>query len=276
MDMAELDRLLKQALSEDIGRGDITTDAVFAPDERLSARLQAKQSGCIAGLKAAARVFELLDSESEFNPLVEDGAEVKAGTTLAEISASARALLSGERTALNLLQRMSGIATATKEVCKQVEDLPVKIVDTRKTAPGLRMLDKYAVAAGGGQNHRMGLYDAVLIKDNHIAGAGSIAKAVKKVRAHNGGDIKIEVEVKNPEEVRDAVECGADIILLDNMPPGSIREAVYFIDHRAVTEASGGITPDNVRAYALAGVDMISIGWLTHSVKAMDISMDIV
>jgi nicotinate-nucleotide pyrophosphorylase (carboxylating) len=217
----------------------------------------------------------LLDPNVHFAPLVSEGADLEAGSMVAVVEGSAHAILSGERVALNLFQRMSGIATETREICKLVADLPVRIVDTRKTLPGLRMLDKYAVRVGGGSNHRHGLYDAVMIKDNHIAGAGSITRAVDKVRQYVGHMVKIEVEAETLAQVEEALAAKVDVIMLDNMTIEEMKEAVKRIGGKVLSEASGGITPDNVREVALTGVDMISLGWLTHSVKALDISLEI-
>ncbi|MFM1654276.1 carboxylating nicotinate-nucleotide diphosphorylase [Brevibacillus sp. B_LB10_24] len=275
MNLLLVRQLLQQALIEDIGTRDLTTELLFEPGDRLSGTLFAKQEGRIAGLSVAEEVFRLLDPEVRFAGLVSDGTDVKAGERIATVTGSARAVLSGERIALNFLQRMSGIATVTRDVCRSVADLPVRIADTRKTMPGLRLFDKHAVAVGGGINHRFGLYDAVMIKDNHIAASGSIRAAAAKVKRGAGHLVKIEVEAETLDQVIEAVEAGVDVILLDNMPPEMMREAVQIAGGRAVTEASGGITPETVREYAVTGVDVISLGWLTHSVKALDISLDL-
>jgi nicotinate-nucleotide pyrophosphorylase (carboxylating) len=270
-----LDQLLQQALIEDIGHGDVTTNAIFSASDRLKGKFIVKKSGRIAGLDVVSKAFQLLDPNVQFAPLVSEGADLEEGSTVAVVEGSAHAILSGERVALNLFQRMSGIATETREICKLVADLPVRIVDTRKTLPGLRMLDKYAVRVGGGSNHRHGLYDAVMIKDNHIAGAGSITSAVDKVRQYVGHMVKIEVEAETMSQVEEALAAKVDVIMLDNMTIEEMKEAVKRIGGKALSEASGGITPDNVREVALTGVDMISLGWLTHSVKALDISLEI-
>lgn len=267
--------LLQQALIEDIGHGDITTNAIFNESDRLVSTLIAKQAGTIAGLNIVERLFQLLDSEIKCTFHIAEGNDLEAGTVIGTIHGAARAILTGERIALNLLQRMSGIATETRRLTRAIADLPTKIVDTRKTLPGLRMLDKYAVQIGGGYNHRHGLYDAVMIKDNHIAGAGSMEQAVAKVRATIGHMVKIEVEVESLEQVKKALTLDIDVIMLDNMSPALLKQAVELINGQKITEASGGITPENVREYAQAGVDYISIGWLTHSVRALDISLNI-
>ncbi|GAX90355.1 carboxylating nicotinate-nucleotide diphosphorylase [Effusibacillus lacus] len=267
-------QFLRQALIEDIGSRDLTTEILFEPAAGMQAFLVAKQEGRIAGLEVAEDTFRLLDPNVQFEVHIQDGTDVETGTILASIRGTARAVLSAERVALNMLQRMSGIATTTRNVCRKVADLPVKITDTRKTVPGLRIFDKYAVATGGAVNHRFGLYDAVMIKDNHIAAAGSLSKALEKIKNGIGHLVKIEVEADTLVQVREAAEFGVDVILLDNMTPAMIAEAVEIVKGRAITEASGGITPDNVRDYAVTGVDVISLGWLTHSVKALDISLD--
>ncbi|GAB6934220.1 carboxylating nicotinate-nucleotide diphosphorylase [Calditerricola yamamurae] len=267
--------LIAQALREDIGTGDVTTEAILPPGTPLVGRLVVKQAGRIAGLPVAEEVFRLLDPQVRMERHVDEGSDVAAGTVLATVSGEGRAILSAERVALNLLQRLSGIATATRDVCRAVADFPVRIADTRKTLPGLRALDKYAVRMGGGINHRFGLYDCVLIKDNHIAAAGSLSRAVEAVRRYVGHWIKVEVEADTLEQVDEAVRLGVDLILFDNMPPDEVAAAVRRVGGRAITEASGGITPENVRVYAATGVDVLSLGWLTHSVRALDISLDV-
>lgn len=268
-------QLLQQALIEDIGHTDLTSELLFEADDHIRGVLLCKQSGRIAGLTVVEETFRLLDTQVRVTAHVPEGADVEKGDVLATVTGNARAILSAERVALNVLQRMSGIATATRDVCRQVADLPVRITDTRKTVPGLRVLDKYAVAVGGGVNHRFGLYDAVLIKDNHIVATGSLTKAVAKVKRQVGHLVKVEVETDTLEQVQEAVAAGADVILLDNMPPATMREAVRIVGGRAITEASGGITPQTVRDFAATGVDVISLGWLTHSVRALDISLDL-
>jgi len=268
-----VDDIIKRTLQEDMPFGDVTTDNLIDDEAISKAELIAKEEGVVAGLDIAARVFEILDDKVVFNKLVNDGQKVGKGDIIARIEGKTRALLKGERTALNLLQRLSGIASKTNEVSELVKDLPVSVADTRKTMPGLRILDKYAVKAGGGSNHRYSLSDGVLIKDNHIAAAGGIKKAVELAKKAIPHTVKIEVETETLEQVEEALEAGADIIMLDNMSIEMMKKAVSLISKRALTEASGNITKDNIREVAMTGVDIISIGALTHSVKAMDISM---
>ncbi|MBO8136984.1 MAG: carboxylating nicotinate-nucleotide diphosphorylase [Desulfotomaculum sp.] len=270
-----LDKLIEQCLIEDIGTGDITTNSIVPEDAVTTAFIQAKGTGVIAGMKVAERVFTKLDPGIVFIHKIEDGTKVEPKTVLAEIKGKARAVLSGERLALNFLQRMSGIATKTSSLVEIISMYPVRIVDTRKTTPGIRMLEKYAVRVGGGHNHRFGLYDAVLIKDNHIKIAGGITKAVNLVRRSTPHTVKIEVEVQDLVGVQEALEANADIIMLDNMEPSLMREAVELVNGRALVEASGGINEENVVAVAKSGVDLISIGALTHSVSSLDISLDV-
>lgn len=267
--------LIGLALREDVGSGDITTDSLIPEYDRRVACMVAKEDGVIAGLEVAAMVFRQLDDGLEWSPILEDGARVKAGDKIVEFSASYRALLTGERTALNFLQRMSGIATVSAKYSGAVEGSFTKILDTRKTLPGFRLLDKYAVRAGGAVNHRIGLYDMVMIKDNHIAVAGGIEAAVKAVRKTVGDTVRIEVETTCIEEVEQALKAGADIIMLDNMDLTSMREAVRLINGKALTEASGNMTLERLRDVSMTGVDYISAGALTHSVKALDISQRI-
>ncbi|MCX7747300.1 MAG: carboxylating nicotinate-nucleotide diphosphorylase [Clostridia bacterium] len=264
------------ALKEDILLGDITTDNIIDINGEVKALFIAKQDGIIAGLEVAERVFKLLDHETVFEKAVNEGQSVKKGDIIAKISGKSRSLLKAERTALNFLQRMSGIATKTNEFYNKVKDLPVRIVDTRKTTPGLRVIEKYAVKIGGGYNHRFSLSDGVLIKDNHIKAAGSIKKAIEAARRNIPHTIKIEVEVESIDEVKEALESGADIIMLDNMTQDMMKEAVGIINKRAIVEASGNVNLETVRDIALTGVDIISVGGLTHSVQAFDISMKIV
>ena len=267
--------IVRRALEEDLGRaGDLTTDAVVPPDARASGRIVARQAGIVAGLDVAATAFTLLDRSVFVRVELPDGREAKAGQTLAVIEGPARVLLTAERTALNLLGRMCGIATTTARLVEAVGNNPARIVCTRKTAPGLRILDKYAVRAGGGANHRFGLDDAVLIKDNHLAIAGSIAVAVTRVRDRLGHMVKIEVEVDTLDQLDELLAIGVDAVLLDNMPPAMLAEAVARVGGRMMTEASGGITPETVEAVAATGVDLISLGWLTHSVVNLDVALD--
>ena len=272
LDWTEIDRIIENALREDIGGGDITTDLLFGEQETGQAFFKIKQDGVIAGLPVAERVFKKMDASIDFRAKVEDGAKVKKDQIVAEVRGKKRTILTGERLALNLLQRMSGIATLTEKYVEAVNGLPVKILDTRKTAPGLRALDKYAVRMGGATNHRNSLTELAMIKDNHIKLAGGIGPAVAKIRASNK-KIKIEVETSNLEQVSEALKTGADIVMLDNMTIETMKEAVGIINKKALVEASGSITLTNVRAVAETGVDVISIGQLTHSAPALDISM---
>ncbi len=258
-------------LAEDVGPGDVTTEAIVPAEARAEAVWVAKSDGVVAGLDEALEVFRALDPELEWQPQTGEGAWVEAGTELVRFSGRARAVLTGERTALNLAQRMSGIATAARACVQAVEGTGVRILDTRKTVPGLRDLDKKAVAIGGGGNHRIGLYDLAMIKDNHIAAAGGIAAAVAAVRAHAPG-IAVEVEVTCFEELDQALAAGVEWIMLDNMPPARMAEAVRRVAGRARLEASGNVRLENIRAVAESGVDCISLGELTHSVSAFDIS----
>lgn len=268
-----LDPILRRALEEDIGTGDVTTQATIQPGVQASAELVAKEDFVLSGIGVAQRVFYLLSPETAFEKLIEDGQMVKRGDVLAWIKGDAAVLLQGERVALNFLQRMCGVATLTAAFVKQIEETGAVVVDTRKTTPGLRILEKYSVRMGGGGNHRMALYDAVLIKENHISAAGGIATAVNRARQSVPHTQKIEVEVRDQAEVTEALEAGADILLLDNMSIEELSAAVKMIDGRAVTEASGGINLDSIREIAETGVDLISVGALTHSYHAVDISM---
>lgn len=275
LNLRSLDPLIELAFEEDIGIGDITTDATVPPTQKGIGVLLAKSDGIVAGLPVAERVFEKLDPTLTFRALVKDGDAVVAGTPIAEVQGSAKTILIGERTALNFLQRLSGIATFTAQFVEAVAGYDTKIVDTRKTAAGWRAAQKYAVRVGGAQNHRFGLYDGVLIKDNHIVAAGGIGNAVQRARQIVPHTAKIEVEVETVEQVDEALEAGADILLLDNMPPGIMQRVVQEVSNRAVTEASGGITLDSVKSVAATGVDFISVGALTHSAMPMDISLNL-
>ncbi|TKG92308.1 carboxylating nicotinate-nucleotide diphosphorylase [Puteibacter caeruleilacunae] len=275
-DWKAVEPIIDLALREDVGNGDVTTDSLIPAESRTKASMTAKADGVIAGLPVAEMIFSKLDPTVAFNTFVSDGDFVKKGDVIVEIEGSFRALLTGERLALNFMQRMSGIATETSKYVEAVKEFKTEILDTRKTVPGLRLLDKYAVAAGGGTNHRIGLYDMVMIKDNHIKVAGSITKAVEDIRPKIDASIKIEVETTTLEEVQEAVEAGADIIMLDNMSNETMTEAVNFIDGRAKVEASGNMNLERLRGVAATGVDFISIGGLTHSVVALDISQNIV
>ena len=268
-----LDPILRRVLEEDIGTGDVTTLATIPPGTQASAELVAKEDFVLSGIDVAKRVFQLLSAETAFEKLIEDGQSVKRGDVLAWIKGDAAVLLQGERVALNLLQRMCGVATLTAEFVKEIEGTGAIIVDTRKTTPGLRVLEKYSVRMGGGGNHRMALYDAVLIKENHVAAAGGISSAVSRARQNVPHTQKVEVEVRNQVEVAEALDAGADILLLDNMSTEELRAAVEMIDGRAITEASGGVNLETVRDIAETGVRLISVGALTHSYRAVDISM---
>lgn len=263
--------LIDRAFEEDIQSGDVTTNAIIDDQRRAHAAWTAKDMGIVCGLHIAETVFRELDPNLKWNPHIEEGDEIKEGMEIVSFRGLGRALLTGERIALNIVQRMSGIATKTQRFVSAVKGLETDILDTRKTVPGLRLLDKYAVKAGGGKNHRMGLYDLAMIKDNHIVSAGSITKAVQQVREQNP-NLEVEVEVKNFSEVEQALEAQADIIMLDNMSPELMKEAVLRIDGQARVEASGNITLNNVHEVAKTGVDYISVGALTHSVQAFDIS----
>lgn len=269
----DTDNIILLALKEDMPFGDITTDSIMDDNSTSRAYYIAKGSGIIAGLEVSERVFKLLDDRIIFKKHIKDGDAVKYGAVFAEMEGSTKALLKGERTALNFLQHLSGIATKTRSFCDEVSDLPVKITDTRKTSPGLRYLEKYAVRAGGGYNHRFCLSDGVLIKDNHIKAAGGIKNAIELARRCIPHTVKIEVETETMEQVLEAVESRADIIMLDNMDNGMMMEAVKLISGRALVEASGNVSLDKLRAIAATGVDIISVGELTHTVKAFDISM---
>lgn len=271
-----IERLLDLAIEEDIGTGDISTEAIIPVHSQAVAEMKAKADGVISGLKIIKRVYERFEKDIRWEPLVEDGTAVKKGDIILRIGCSYRTLLLGERLSLNILQRMSGIATATAAFVKELEGTHTQLLDTRKTAPGMRVLDKMAVHDGGGMNHRMGLYDMIMLKDNHIKIAGGIPNAVKAVRKNLPLSVKLEVETTNLEEVRQAVDCGADIIMLDNMSNEAMTEAVKMIAGRAKTEASGNMDIPRLKGVAAIGVDYISVGALTHSVKAMDISMNII
>lgn len=269
---SEIVECLTRSLAEDIGPGDVTTNSIVASDAVLRGRILAKDNGVIAGLDIAEAVLLLLGNQIGFQRSVAEGAQVTSGTVLANISGNARALLTGERTALNFLGRMSGIATLTRRFVDQISGTSARILDTRKTAPGLRAIDKLAVRRGGGQNHRLGLFDMVLIKDNHIDFAGSIAAAVERARL-GGANLEIEVEARTLTNVQEALDLGVERILLDNMTPEIMRQAVTLTAGRAKLEASGNVTLQNVREIAETGVDFISVGSLTHSAKVFDVSL---
>ena len=268
-----VDNLIKTALLEDINYCDVTTDYLIPAEQMGKGKLVAKAEGILCGVEVAARVFELIDSDIKIEILIKDGESVKYGDEIMRLEGRTASLLKGERTALNLIQHMSGIATAANQATKLVEGTNASIADTRKTLPGMRPLQKYAVMTGGAKNHRYNLSDAAMLKDNHIDAAGGITAAVAALRKKIGHMTKIEVETRNLDELKEALAVGADIIMLDNMSPELMKEAVAITDGRAVLEASGGITNETLRAVAESGVDIISIGALTHSVKAFDISM---
>lgn len=268
-----VDELILQALREDITSEDITTNAIMKKHQEGSVQLICKQDGIIAGLPVFERVFHLTDSKTEVFLFVEDGAEVKKGQQIGEVHGDIRVLLSAERTALNFLQRMSGIATYTHESVKLLEGTKTKLLDTRKTTPNMRVFEKYAVKVGGGYNHRYNLSDGVLLKDNHIAAAGGITQAINLAKEYASFVRKIEIEVENMDMVKEAVEAGADIIMLDNMSIAEMKEAVAYINGRALTECSGNVTKETIQDLARIGVDYISSGALTHSAPILDLSL---
>lgn len=270
-----IEPVVRAALAEDLGRaGDVTAMACIDADARLSVAFATRKAGVVSGLACARLALNALDPEARFEILADDGAQVPAGTVLARAEANARAVLSAERTGLNLLGRMSGIATLTRAYVDAVEGTAARIVDTRKTTPGLRHLEKYAVRCGGGVNHRFGLDDAILIKDNHIAACGGVAEAVRRARAFAGHLMKVEVEVDGLDQLEDALRHGPDVVMLDNFSLEDLRTAVGLAKGRAVLEASGGVNLETVRAIAETGVDVISVGALTHSVMSLDIGLD--
>lgn len=270
--MLQYEDLVGRALREDIGTGDLSS--LILPEDFLGeAKLYAKEEGVICGLEIVESVFRIIDSRITIECLVKEGSEVSPGMLVMILKGPLRGILQGERTALNFLQHLSGIASMTKRLTDMVADLSVKVVDTRKTIPGMRSLQKYAVRAGGGHNHRFGLYDGVMLKDNHLAVAGGISEAVRRVKAKVGHMVKIEVECETLDQVKEAVDSGADVIMLDNMSLADMKSAVRIIDHRAIVEASGGIREDTIRQIAETGVDIISVGRLTHSVNALDFSL---
>ena len=271
-----IDKIIKNALKEDLPYGDATSEALISSDMRGKAEIISKEEGVVAGIEVAKRVFEMLDGEVVFDTFFNDGQKILKGETIVKIEGKMRALLMGERTALNFLQRLSGIATNTSIICEMVKEYPVKVTDTRKTSPGLRLLEKFAVRKGGGWNHRFSLSDGVLIKDNHIKAAGGIKKAVSLVKERNPHTIKIEVETKTIEEVKEALDSGADIIMLDNMDIDTMKEAVKLIRKKVLVEVSGNISKENIVDIARLGIDIVSIGSLTHFIKSLDMSMNIV
>jgi len=270
-----IEGLVRSALLEDLGRaGDLTTDAIVPADVRAKAVLSARQPGVVAGLDLALAAFRLIDPAIEVRVHRPDGSRVAPGDDIATLTGPARGLLTAERVALNFLSHLSGIATATAAIADAIRPFGVRVTDTRKTTPGLRQVQKYAVRVGGGANHRFGLDDAILIKDNHIAVAGGIGPAVERARAYAGHLVKIEVEVDTLEQLEAALALGVEAVLLDNMTPDQLRRAVALVDGRAVTEASGRINPQTAVEIAATGVDLISVGWLTHSVQILDIGLD--
>ena len=289
----QIEEIIDRALAEDLGKGDVTTEALIPGEQQGTGFIMAKEEGILAGIEAAKQVFHRVDPELKVEILLEDGARVKPGSKVAKVSGSIASILKAERVALNFLQRLSGIASETNRYVARVGGLPVRIMDTRKTTPGLRSLEKYAVSVGGGKNHRMHLSDGILIKDNHLVALRrqrlNMKEIIAEVRQNaplslrgakrrsnlQARQIQVEVEVRTVSEALEAVEAGADIIMLDNMNPEDMHEAVKSIDGRALIEASGGITLDNVRAVAETGVDFISIGALTHSARALDISLEL-
>ena len=268
-----LNELIERSLKEDIGTGDITTLSTIPADKTITGRFLAKENGILCGMEVCRAVFSFIDSSVELIEHKKDGDAVSVGEVIAEIAGNARSILMGERLSLNLMQHMSGIATRTHELVKKVEGTKARIADTRKTTPGLRVLEKYAVKCGGGSNHRFHLADGVLIKDNHIAAAGGIQNAVEMARQNIPHTLKIEVEVETFDQLYEALEARADIIMLDNMSLEEMTEAVRIVDSRAITEASGNMGEKDLSLVAKTGVDIISVGALTHSVKALDISL---
>ena len=270
-----LDKVVRRALEEDLGTGDLTANSIVPADLKTVGLIQSKETGVLAGLEVARRVFARLDPGIQFRGLVEDGERMQPGALIAEVVGSGRSILSGERVALNFLQRLSGIATLTSRCVERIHGSSTRIVDTRKTTPGLRALEKYAVRVGGGCNHRFGLYDMVMIKDNHIKMAGGIREAVESARKKVSPMVKIEVEVEDLSQLEEALSVGVDVVMLDNMSPALMKEAVSLAKGRVLLEASGGIKEENLTAVAETGVDFISMGALTHSSRSLDISLDL-
>ncbi|HWP98141.1 MAG TPA: carboxylating nicotinate-nucleotide diphosphorylase [Syntrophomonadaceae bacterium] len=270
-----LRELVTRALDEDLGYRDITSVNIISPEQKAQGIFLAKSPGIVAGLEVCQEIFSYLDPGMEFQVFIPDGHEVKPGDQIARVGGQTLALLEGERVALNFLQRLSGIATRTRTMADLIKDYKAQLLDTRKTTPGLRVIEKYAVRVGGGRNHRFGLFDGVMIKDNHIQVAGGISSAVAAVRQRVPHTIKIEVEAENLDQVSEALQAGADIILLDNMDVDTLCQAVKIIGNRALSEASGGIDEESIQAVAATGVDYISVGALTHSVKSLDISFEV-
>jgi nicotinate-nucleotide pyrophosphorylase (carboxylating) len=276
LDLDALEEVLRAAVREDVGSGDVTTAATIPAQARATARYTSKQPLVVAGLPVVARLLKLIDPDLRYRSLAQDGDSVPAGTAIAEVRGAASSILTGERVTLNVLQRMCGIATQTREYVERVKGTGARVADTRKTVPGLRLLDKYAVACGGGSNYRMGLFDAILIKNNHLAFHPSIAAAIRQARERAASELQIEVEVPGPEHVEEAIQAGADIILLDNFTVEQTRDAVKYCRGRVPLESSGGITLETIRDYAEAGVNIISVGALTHSPPAADIHLRVI
>ncbi|GAA0309296.1 nicotinate-nucleotide pyrophosphorylase (carboxylating) [Gracilibacillus halotolerans] len=274
MNSLQLKEKLKAFFKEDIGNGDISSEFIFNKGTKGKISFLAKEDGIFCGKDIIKTGYQLLESEIQVKEFVEDGDKIRKGDHIAEVSGSVPALLLGERVILNLLQRLSGIATLTNQAVTVLDDDHTRICDTRKTTPGLRMLEKYAVRCGGGYNHRFGLYDAVMLKDNHLTFAGSLQQAVHRVRKQVGHTVKIEVEVETKDQVREAVDSGADIIMFDNCSPELVKEFQQLVPAHILTEASGGIQLDNLATYRNTGVDYISLGFLTHSVPSLDISVE--
>ncbi len=270
-----LKEIINSALKEDIGMGDLTSGSIFDSSHISKGAFKAKADGVLSGLETIALAYEALGTNTEVALLKSDGDQVSKGETIAEVKGPTQILLSAERVILNIIQHLGGIASTTNKVVELLDDPSIKITDTRKTLPGLRAVQKYAVVCGGGSNHRFRLDDAVMIKDNHIKAAGSIQKAIEKVRTGIGHMVKVEIETETREQVLEAVQSGADVVMLDNRTPEEVKHLVPVIPDEIITEVSGGITPENIADYKGCGVDVISLGWLTHSVKALDISFNL-
>ncbi len=271
-----LEELVRRALEEDLGQaGDLTSEAVVPPELDATGVIVARASGCLCGVETAAAAFRAVDETVEFEAKRGDGDDIAGGEEIARVHGRARSLLAAERTALNFLSHLSGIATATRELVRRIEGSRARVTCTRKTTPGLRALEKYAVRIGGGRNHRFGLDDAILVKDNHLTVAGGVGAAVQKARAAAGHTMKVEVEVEDLTQLEEALAAGADIVLLDNMPVAELTEAVARCRGRALTEASGGVDAETIAAVAATGVDLISVGWITHSAPALDLALDL-
>ncbi|RLB17254.1 MAG: carboxylating nicotinate-nucleotide diphosphorylase [Deltaproteobacteria bacterium] len=273
--LSHIDKIIDTALDEDVGSGDITTSAIIVPSLKGKAQLLAREELLLAGIDVFSSVFSRLDPEIVVECTYHDGDVIPKGSNIGTVTGSMRGILSGERTALNFLQRLSGIATLTRQYVEKTDPSTIRVIDTRKTTPGLRILEKYAVRVGGGFNHRFGLFDGILIKDNHIAAAGCISEAVKKVKATVPHTLKIEIEVEDIKGLEEAIEAGADAILLDNMPVKEMKEAVSIARGRVLLEASGGITLEKIEEISKTGVNLISVGAITHSARSVDISLEV-